>query len=83
MLYIRKMCHSIYEFAQVLPPAEFSPMQMQVLRAAPEHVNLMHLNQFFFILSKHIIKLLPGCFVFFFVDFLACDFFRIVNILRK
>ncbi|KAM3721666.1 DNA replication complex GINS protein [Dirofilaria immitis] len=45
---------------RVLPPAEFNPVQMQVLRAAPEHVDLMHLNQFYFILSKHIVKLVPN-----------------------
>ncbi|KAL3998145.1 hypothetical protein ACH3XW_13845 [Acanthocheilonema viteae] len=44
---------------KVVPPAEFSPIQMQVLRAAPEHVDVMHLNQFYFILSKHIVKLVP------------------------
>ncbi|VDP14519.1 unnamed protein product [Onchocerca flexuosa] len=44
---------------RIIPPAEFSPVQMQVLRAAPEHVDVMHLNQFYFILSKHIVKLIP------------------------
>ncbi|CAG9533565.1 unnamed protein product [Cercopithifilaria johnstoni] len=44
---------------KVVPPAEFSPIQMQVLRAAPEHVDVMHLNQFYFILSKYIVKLVP------------------------
>ncbi|KAK6105316.1 Uncharacterized protein BM_BM8020 [Brugia malayi] len=44
---------------RVVPPTEFSPVQMQVLRAAPEHVDVMHLNQFYFILSKHIVRLIP------------------------
>ncbi|VDO41025.1 unnamed protein product, partial [Brugia timori] len=57
-----KRKHSAYndnEYIQVVPPTEFSPVQMQVLRAAPEHVDVMHLNQFYFILSKHIVRLIP------------------------
>lgn len=60
-----KRKHSAYndnEYIQVVPPTEFSPVQMQVLRAAPEHVDVMHLNQFYFILSKHIVRLIPGYF---------------------
>ncbi|VDN03503.1 unnamed protein product [Thelazia callipaeda] len=45
---------------KVIPPSEFSSIQMQVLQASPEHVNIMHWNQFYFILCKHIAKLIPA-----------------------
>ncbi|VDN24027.1 unnamed protein product [Gongylonema pulchrum] len=45
---------------KVLPPVQFGKMQMEILRASPEHVDIMRLNQFYYIVARHLARLLTG-----------------------